>query len=67
MRCKSGPLNYSSIDANVANVSNNTCSPASGGHDYVASCASEEDMLTLAEAEFLALHHPELMAGHKSK
>ncbi len=54
MGCKCGPLNYSSVDANVANVSNNICSLASGGYDYVASCSRKEDMFTLAEEELPA-------------
>ncbi|ROL41968.1 hypothetical protein DPX16_19817 [Anabarilius grahami] len=50
---KCGHSSYSSVVAKPTD--GNSCSPASGGHDYVISCASEEDLFSLAEEEFPVL------------
>lgn len=50
---KRGHSNPSLVAANPAD--DNMCSVASGGHDYVVTCATEEDMFSLAEVEFPTL------------
>lgn len=52
---KRGHSSNSSADAKEASVNANACSPVSSGHDYVVSCASEENAFCLVEEEFPAL------------